>query len=232
MKWLTAYLTSSIGRKLLMSLTGIFMILFLIVHLIGNLQLLKSDGGEAFNVYAYFMTHNPLIKTISYGLYFFIVLHSIVGLALWSSNRAAKGQKYAVAYKNERITWASQSMALLGSLILFFLILHMGDFWFKMKFTSQLPIIKNYKDYEGIEVKDLYTAVATSFKEIWIIVTYLISMVVLYFHLSHGFQSAFQTLGLNHRKYSPLIKGLGWAYAILVPIGFAIIPIWFYLTHK
>ena len=86
MSWITDFFTSSIGRKIIMSLTGIFLILFLLIHLIGNLQLLAGDGGEAFNVYAYFMTHNPLIKSISYGLYFFILLHSVVGILLWWKN--------------------------------------------------------------------------------------------------------------------------------------------------
>ena len=129
MKWLTHYLTSSIGRKLTMSLTGLFLILFLIVHLVGNLQLLKDDEGMAFNKYTYFMTHNPLIKTISYGLYAFIILHTIQGILLWLANRKAKGQTYAVKAIPPGVNWASQNMALLGTLILFFLIIHMGDFW-------------------------------------------------------------------------------------------------------
>ena len=124
MKWLTHYLTSSIGRKLTMSLTGLFLILFLIVHLVGNLQLLKGDEGEAFNKYSYFMTHNPLIKTISYGLYFFILLHSYQGLLLWWQNRNAAGgmKRYAVS-STKTSSFASRSMAWLGTLILIFLFL-------------------------------------------------------------------------------------------------------------
>ena len=91
MSWVSKFLSSSIGQKVIMSLTGLFLMLFLVVHLIGNLQLLKADNGEAFNTYAFFMTHNPLIKTVSYSLYAFILWHAIQGLRLWLNNRAARG---------------------------------------------------------------------------------------------------------------------------------------------
>ena len=80
-----------------MSLTGLFLIVFLIIHLLGNLQLLANDGGESFNSYAYFMTTNPVIKTVSYGLYFFILLHAFLGIVIWWKNKAAKGSSYAVS---------------------------------------------------------------------------------------------------------------------------------------
>ena len=226
MKWLMTFFGSSIGKKLLMSLTGLFLILFLLVHLIGNLQLLKADDGMSFNVYAKLMTTNPLIKIISYGNYFFILLHAFVGISLALYNKNAKGQKYAVSNHN-KTSWASKNMALLGTLILAFIFIHMGDFWLKMK-MGQLPIV-TYPGVEG-EVKDLYYSVSQTFSQpIWIAV-YVIGMMILSFHLFHGFQSAFQTLGINHPKYTPVIKTLGVAYAILIPLGFAIIPIWFYLT--
>ncbi len=231
MNWLIQFLTSSVGRKLTMSLTGLFLITFLIVHLLGNFQLLKDDGGEAFNKYTYFMTHNPLIKTVSYGLYAFIIIHTIQGLLLWSYNRKAKGQTYAVKATPQGISWASQNMALLGTLILFFLIIHMGDFWFKMK-TGVLPKLQ-YEDFaNGEPIYNLFARVSEAYQNPLLVVGYVIGQIVLFFHLKHGFQSAFQTLGVNHPKYTPLIKGLGLAYSILVPIGFAIIPILFYMSHK
>jgi len=95
--WLVNFMTSSIGKKLVVTLTGLFLITFLPVHLLGNLQLLYNDGGEAFNVYAKFMTSNPLIKFISYGLYFFILLHSVMGIISAITNKSAKGSKYAVS---------------------------------------------------------------------------------------------------------------------------------------
>ncbi|MDX1409470.1 MAG: succinate dehydrogenase, partial [Saprospiraceae bacterium] len=145
MQWIRTFLTSTIGQKLVMSLTGLFLILFLMVHLAGNLQLLNDDGGEAFNTYAYFMTHNPLIKTISYGLYFFILLHSIQGIALKVGNRKARRVRYAKG-SYPTASFASKNMALLGILIFAFLCLHMGDFWYKMKFTDTLPM-QSYAGY-------------------------------------------------------------------------------------
>jgi succinate dehydrogenase / fumarate reductase, cytochrome b subunit len=230
MKWLIDYLGSSIGRKLTMSLTGLFLILFLIVHLLGNFQLLKADQGEAFNKYSYFMTHFPLIKMISYGLYFFIILHTVQGILLFLANRKAKGETYAVKTIPPGVSWSSQNMALLGTLILFFLIIHMGDFWGKMKLGVLSK--KGYADFNnGEPVYDLYQRVAEAFTNPFLVGVYVIGQVVLFFHLSHGFQSAFQTLGWNHPKYMPIIKGIGTLYAILVPALFALIPIIFYFSH-
>src|SRR4030095_2392173 len=142
MNWITRFLTSSIGQKLIMSLTGIFLILFLIVHLVGNLQLLADDGGESFNIYAAFMSENPFIRVISIGFYAFIFLHSIQGIALALTNKKAKGSNYAKG-KPEGASWAAKNMALLGILVFAFLCLHMGDFWVKMRFTDQLALV-NY----------------------------------------------------------------------------------------
>ena len=229
MKWLINFLTSSIGRKLIMSLTGLFLIIFLLVHLVGNLQLLANDGGDSFNSYAYFMTTNPLIKTTSYGLYFFILLHAFLGIVIWSKNRAAKGSKYAVR-SNAEVTWASKNMALLGTLVLAFMFLHMGDFWYKMKFTDQLAMVS----VSGMDtpVKDLYAQVAHSFANPYIVAAYIIGLIALAFHLWHGFQSAFQTLGWNHKKYTPIVQGLGKIFSIIVPLGFAIIPLYYFFVLK
>lgn len=222
MSWVSKFLTSSIGRKLVMSLTGLFLILFLVVHLGGNLQLLFDDGGSAFNAYAYSMTHNPLIIVISWGNYFFILLHAIQGILLAIKNKKAKGNAYAVG-TNQTSTWASKNMALLGILIFAFLSIHMGDFWYKMKFTDELAMVS----VEGLDfqVRDLYARVTTSFSIWWLVLIYLIGLAALSFHLWHGFQSAFQTLGINHKKYTPFIKLLGKLYSIVIPLGFATIPI-------
>jgi len=225
MNWFSKFLTSSIGRKLIMSLTGLFLILFLVVHLIGNLQLLIDDGGVQFNVYAKFMTSNPLIKTTSYGLYFFILLHAIQGILVWRKNAAAKGSKYAVS-TNANNSWASRNMGPLGVVILIFILIHMWQFWFQMKIGA----VDLVPQGEGGEmIKDLYKPVLAAFSNIGFVIFYVVSMIFIAIHLSHGFQSAFQSLGLNHKKYTPAIKFLGMAYSILVPLGFAIIPIYFLL---
>lgn len=218
MSWLSKTLSSTIGKKFIMAGTGLFLITFLIVHLIGNFQLLANDGGESFNKYAYLMTHNPFIKTVSYGLYAFILIHTVYAILLTIQNKKARPVEYQ-AFKN-RSTWASRSMMLLGSLLFFFILTHMKDFWYKYKFT-ELP----FKTYGGEIFKDLYTVVFTEFHEPFHVIIYVIAQVVLAFHLSHGFASAFQTFGINHKKYTPLINGLGLVYSIAVPFGFAIIPI-------
>ena len=226
MSWFTKFLTSSLGQKLIMSLTGLFLILFLVIHLAGNLQLLLDDGGQAFNVYTKKMTTSPIIKTVSYGLYAFILIHAIQGLVLWSRNRAARGGRYAVNKVRTVKTnsFAANNMAMLGLLVLVFLGIHMGDFWFKMKFgeVNMVP----YAD--GVEYKNLYEKVEASFSQLWIVAVYVISMIGLGFHLLHGFQSAFQTLGINHKKYTPFIKSLGRVFSIVVPLLFAVIPLYFY----
>lgn len=226
MSWFSRFLTSSIGQKLVMSLTGLFLISFLLIHLIGNLQLLIDDQGESFNKYAYFMTHNKLIKTVSYLLYAGILLHAFQGLALARKNRRARGSVgYAVKVTRTTNTnsMVARSMAFLGLLILVFLGIHMGDFWWAMK-SHQLPMVT----YGGEEYQNLYFKVSASFEQGWIVAVYVISMLGLALHLLHGFQSAFQTLGLNHKKYTPFIEGLGKVFSWVVSAAFAVIPLYFY----
>lgn len=217
MSWLSDTLTSSIGRKLIMSLTGLFLIVFLIVHLSGNFQLLANDDGEAFNAYAKFMTTNPIIATLSYGLYFFILLHIVMSIILYRKNKAAR----PVSYKNyngaANSSWASRNMGILGTVILIFLIIHLRNFWYEMKFGS-IPV-------DQFGNKDLYLIVSEAFSEWWYVAIYVVCMVALAYHLSHGFASAFSTLGVNHNKYTPFIKKLGIVFAVLVPLGFAAIPV-------
>jgi len=211
-----------------MSLTGIFLILFLIIHLSGNLQLLANDEGASFNTYAAFMSHNPIIKVISIGLYTGILLHAIQGIVLAITNREAKGSHYTKG-KVAGATWPAKNMALLGILIFAFLCLHMGDFWVKMRFTDQLAMV-NYPGHDE-PVQDIFSRVHIAFQELWIVIIYLVGVFALSLHLIHGFQSAFQTLGLNHKKYTPLIKGIGWIYATIIPIGFAFIPLYHYFSN-
>lgn len=201
--------------------------LFLVIHLLGNFQLLKDDGGEAFNTYAFFMTHNPLIKIISYTLYAFILIHTVQGLRLWQSNRASRGsERYAVQHtrSSER---SARNMAWFGIVIFIFLVLHLWQFWLQMKMGVLPPAEVEAYDHP---VQNLYLPVAEAFKNVFYVVFYVVCMVVVGFHLWHGFWSAFQTLGLAHKKYTPIIKGIGMVYSIGMAVGFAIIPILFYLT--
>jgi succinate dehydrogenase / fumarate reductase cytochrome b subunit len=225
MSWLTKSLSSTLGRKLLMAATGLFLIIFLVVHLIGNLQLLAEDGGEAFNVYAKFMTTNPVIKTTSYLLYATFLIHIIWAIILTANNRKARPVGYKVSGASTNSAWSSRNMGFLGSVIFIFLVIHLANFWWKMKF-GDIPFVS----YDGMEYKDLYTVVDNAFGELWIVALYVVAMIGLMFHLYHGFQSAFQTLGLNHPKYNPAIKVIGVAFAIIVPALFASIPVLMYLN--
>lgn len=257
MNWSYKMLSSSIGQKILMSLTGLFLCSFLVIHLIGNIQLLNEDGGLSFNQYTVFMTTSPLIKAISYLLYFTIVFHAYKGLVLAFRNKQARTSKYAISPGNSTSFWASRWMGVLGTIILVFIVVHMSEFWFEYKF-GQLP----YKQYEVnlstgepiaindynqpittkmveyiegnskiVVVKDIYGITRTAFKNPFIVLLYVFSMGAIAFHLIHGFKSAFQTLGLNHSKYNPLIRFLGlWVFGILIPLAFAVLPVYIFFS--
>ncbi len=227
MSWLSKFFSSSIGQKVIMALTGIFLMLFLIVHLLGNFQLLKEDGGEAFNTYAFFMTHNPIIKIISYSLYAFILLHSVLGIRLWLFNRASRGaEKYGVSHlrNSER---PARSMAWLGIIIFIFLILHLWQFWLQMKLGLLPPVEVAAYDHP---VANLYLPVAEAYQNLYYVIFYVICMIVVGIHLWHGFWSSFQSLGLSHKKYRPILKGIGYVYSVGMALGFALIPILSYFS--
>ena len=225
MSWFTQALSSTIGRKVVMSLTGLFLITFLIVHVTGNTLLFKSDNGEAFNLYAQFMTTNPLIKTASYLLYTGIILHIIYALILSVHNKSARPVGYTLAHADQNSSWKSRNMGILGTIVLIFLVIHLRSFWYEMKF-GEVPMV----NYAGVEVRDLYSIMEAAFSQWWYVLIYVLAMVGLSYHLAHGFWSAFQTLGLQHKKYSPLIKGAGLIFAIVVPLLFAAMPIYMYIT--
>ena len=223
MSWIIKMLTSTLGKKLLMSLTGLFLISFLTIHLIGNLAIFSKDGGLAFNAYAAFMSTNPLIGAVSYLLYAGIVLHVIVAVILYFTNTSARPVKYKVQKAKENSSWESRSMTLLGVLILAFILMHLKDFWWQYKHAGGYQFVE---DANGN--RDIYALVVEKFKDTISMVLYLIGLVALFYHLKHGFQSAFQTLGLEHQKYTPIIRALGLIYSIIVPIGFAVMPVYVY----
>ncbi|WP_226388831.1 succinate dehydrogenase cytochrome b subunit [Penaeicola halotolerans] len=225
MSWVTKTLNSTLGRKLLMALTGLFLILFLVVHLAGNLQLLLPDGGEAFNKYAATMASNPFIKVVSIGNFAFILIHVIYSIILSRHNKKSRPVEYAVSKASTNSVWASRNMGILGTVILIFLLVHLKGFYYEVKFGST-PMVS----YEGVEFKDVYAIVATAYSNILYVAFYVICMGFLSFHLSHGFASAFQTLGLNHKKYTPAIQFVGRLFSIVVPALFALIPVYMYFT--
>lgn len=224
MSWLLDALSSSIGRKIMMALTGLFLITFLTVHLAGNLQLLANDGGKSFNYYSDFMAHNGFIQFVSKGNMAIILVHVIVGLMLAIKNKKARPVAYKVSAGASNSSWASRSMALLGILTLIFLLVHLRGFWYEMKFG-----IMPTTTIDGVEYHDSYSVVREAYTSLVYVTFYVVAMIALGFHLWHGFGSAFQTLGLNHTKYTGFIKGLGKFYAVVVAGLFAIIPIVLYV---
>lgn len=293
----SAILKSSIAKKWWMALTGLFLCLFLVGHLLGNLQLIfitGEEGHKAFNEYAYFMTHNIFIKILSYTTYLSILFHAIDGFMLAVQNRKARPVKYAYNKPGTNSSTSSRNMALLGSAILIFIVMHMSYFWAKMHF-GEMPLhkievsmdenstnkesfyithtdggyvpvsafdgsgpapaqyeIKNGDEFYlkpmnirmGQGYKDLHSVTMAFFgqdktKEAGLpaneyalvaVILYVLSMLVLAFHLWHGFASAFQSLGMNNERLTPLIKGFGKVFSVVIPMLFAIIPIVIYLN--
>lgn len=210
-----------------MSLSGLFLCIFLLVHVSGNLQLFNNDGGESFNVYTKFMTSNPLIKAISYITYLTFIVHAVYALLLTLLNQKARKSKYADNRPSANSSWSSRNMGILGTLILIFLVIHMRTFWYEMHFGN-IPMVT----IDGEEVKNLYVIVQEAFAQPWYVALYVISMIGLAFHLYHGFKSAFQTLGFNHSKYNPLIKSIGYIFAFIIPALFAAMPVYFLLFNS
>ncbi|SHO63415.1 succinate dehydrogenase cytochrome b subunit [Algoriphagus zhangzhouensis] len=225
MSWVTKTFSSTLGRKLIMALTGLFLILFLTGHVSGNMLLFKGDGGEAFNIYAKFMTTNPAVKILSYLTYISVIGHVIYSIMLTSKNKSARPIGYAESKASTNSTMASRNMGVLGTIILIFLVVHLQGFWYQMHW-GDLPVV----EYDGESYKDLFSIVTFAFQNELIVAGYVIAMGFLAFHLSHGFASAFQTLGLNHVKYSPAIAAVGKIYAVVVPILFALMPLYIYFT--
>src|SRR3954469_19554290 len=186
----SGFLSSSIGKKVIMGLTGLFLISFLVVHCFLNSLIFFNDGGLTFNTGANFMAKNWLIRSMELVLFLGLILHSVQALLLTIENRKARPVGYAKFHGAANSTWYSRSMGLLGTLLLIFLIIHLAHFWIKSRFTG-LP----GEDANGNE--NLYAVMQTTFTMLWVVVVYVLSMISLAYHLLHGFQSAFQTLGLN-----------------------------------
>jgi succinate dehydrogenase / fumarate reductase cytochrome b subunit len=218
MSWINKMFSSSIGQKFLMGLTGLFLISFLLVHCGINALIFVNDGGHLFNEGAEFMATNLLIRTMEYVLFIGLILHIVKGLSLWSQNNQARPVKYAMQDGKANSKWYSRSMGLLGTLLLMFLIIHLRHFWVVSRFTDDITSGRN----------TLFNEMKEVFSHLWVVIVYVLAMVSLSYHLMHGFQSAFQTLGMNHKKYTPLIKGAGFWYSIIIPVVFALMPVVMY----
>jgi succinate dehydrogenase / fumarate reductase cytochrome b subunit len=199
-----------------MSITGLFLISFLIVHLAVNLLTL-SPNPDLFNEASHFMATNPFIQIMQYVLALGFILHIVSGIRLELQNRAARPTKYAFNRPGENSDWNSRNMIKTGLLVMLFLILHLRDYFWELKFGDL-----------GGYTND-YDLVVNLFDSWYYTLLYVISFVLLAMHLNHGFQSAFQSVGVNHEKYTPFIKLLGKLYSYIVPGGFALIAIYHYL---
>ena len=209
--------TSSIGKKILMALTGFFLIIYLIVHAALNALIFYNDDGATFNAGASFLLHNYVVRFLEIGLFATFILHVAQGLFLWKQNRGARKIGYAKQNFPREIKWYSRYMGWLGTFLLLFLVMHLYHFWASTKHELYFngPAIDLYQ-----EMKIIFT------NPVWFTL-YMIGLVSLLFHLLQGFQSAFQTFGINHRRWTPIIKGIGVFYAVVICILFAMMPVSF-----
>ena len=201
-----------------MALAGLFLITFLLVHLGINLLLMCNDDGAAFMVAVEFMGTNPLIKVMEIFLMSGFALHIILGVIIQIQNWMARPVRYKVEGYSH-LSFFSKYMIHTGAIIFVFLCIHFFNFYFVKLGLVNPPA--------GVDQHDFYQMATLLFADKFYAILYVILMVFLGFHLHHAFQSAFQTMGLNHTKYTPVIKTLGTIYAIVVPLGFASIPLFF-----
>jgi succinate dehydrogenase / fumarate reductase cytochrome b subunit len=214
----SGFLSSSIGKKFIMGITGLFLISFLIVHVSLNSAIFLNDGGVTFNAGANFMAHNPVIRIVEIGLFAGLILHIVQALVLTLENKKARPVAYQVVNGSANSSWYSRSMGLLGSLLLLFLVVHLANFWLPTK----VAVFSHTEHNTFNNMKEV-------FAEWYIVVIYLIGVIGLLYHLLHGFQSAFQSLGINHKKYTPIIKKAGIWFSIIVCALFAAMPITMHL---
>ena len=209
------FYNSSIGKKLVVGLTGLFLCVYLVVHLGGNLLLFKNDGGAAFDQYAEILPSLLFIRIIELGLFAVFLLHIVTATVLWILNRQARPTPYVMNKPQENSSFFSRTMFVSGSIVYIFLVLHMRTFWYSSRFHPDA-------------FPSMYRTVVTTFTNPSYAVFYVIAMVLLGFHLRHGFQSAFQTFGLKHAKYAPLIEAVGVLFWLVIPLAFASLPVYFF----
>ena len=210
---MSGFLSSSVGRKVVMSLSGLFLITFLLVHLGVNLTLFA--GSETFNGASHFMATNPVIQVMQYVLAAGFIFHIFMGIKLELKNRASRPIKYEKNNAAANSGWASRNMIYTGILVLLFLLLHLKDFFVRIKFG---------------EVHDDYELVTQLFKNPLYVLIYVVAFVLLGIHLSHGFQSAFTSVGARAPKYLKCVKNLGMIFSYFIALGFSVIAIYFYFA--
>jgi len=233
MKW-SHFFTSAVGRKLIMALTGLFLISFLLVHVGLNSTIFydlsffdPTDNGSMFNRAAHFMGASLVIRLMEIGLFAGLILHIVQGYMVEVKNRSRRGRDYSKDLGNRGSKWYSRSMALLGTLILLFLIVHISAFWVPSRITHDLePAV--YKN-GSVETHNLFLRMYEVFQNPLIVLLYIVGVASLAFHLFHGFHSAFRTMGVHNRMYLGMLKSLGYGFTIIVCLLFVLMPISMYL---
>ena len=217
------YFTTSIGKKLVMGFTGLFLIAFLVVHCYINALIFVSR--DAFNAAADFMATTVAMRILEIGLFAGIFLHIIQGYMLVRKNASTRKEGYAVKAGNKTSAWYSRSMGLLGTLILLFLIMHINHFWVPSRITNGLTPT----EVHGVEMHDLYQKMLDIFQSPIVVAVYLLGVFSLAWHLIHGFYSAFQTMGLTMSKYKDVIRSVGIIFSIVICLLFASMPVAMYM---
>ena len=222
---MSSFMSASIGRKFLMSITGLFLISFLCIHLTLNLFLTFDDSGNLFNLAAHFMATNPLIRIIEPLLAIGFVVHIIWSALITLQNMRARPQKYE--YGDQLLSWwaPAKNMFILGGMVLIFLVIHIFNFWVKMKFTGD-PLL-NSVTVSGVEMHNAYALVSNLFLNRWYDLLYIAGGIMVGLHISHGFWSAFQTIGLNNQIWLKRLKCTAITIGVIFAVGFSYIPIYF-----
>ena len=230
MKW-SEFFTSSIGKKYVMALTGLFLISFLVIHVGLNACIWADDQGEMFNKAAHFMGSMVVIRILEIGLFAGIILHTVQGLIYEVQNRSKRNIGYAVPLGNKGSKWYRRSMGLLGTLILLFLIMHVYHFWVPSRFggTGSVHELEPVT-YNGLEYHNLYAEMLKVFQgNIFVVILYVAGCISLAYHLMHGFQSAFKTMGVHNRRYLVMLNNIGLGFSVIVSAAFAMMPVSMYL---
>ena len=210
---------SSIVRKFIMALSGLFLIIFLITHLAIN-SLTLASSKDLFNEAAHFMATNPIIYAMQYVLALGFIIHIGMGIKLTIQNKRARSQEYVYNRMSKNTDLSSRSMIVSGGLVIVFLALHLRDYFYQMKFVGLPEGTTDYDLVVNLFTNPYYTAV------------YVIAFIVLGIHLNHGFKSAFQSMGANHKKYNPLIKTVSTAYSLVIALGFSTIAIFHFINQS
>jgi succinate dehydrogenase / fumarate reductase cytochrome b subunit len=214
MNSILAFYSSSIGKKVLMSFTGLFLIVFLVEHLVGNLLLYANDNGHMFEAYGEFLVSNPVVRFIEIFLFIGMIGHAIIGTLLWWRNRQARPEKYDTYRLKDNAPLASRTTIVTGSVVFLFLVIHLQTFFVPVRLYA--------------EKASSYHLILQAFANPLYDLFYLVALLVLGYHLRHGFQSAFQTLGLRGKKYTPFLDALAFIVWFIIPLAFATIPVYFY----